>query len=211
MLSLIHLQTQGNCRHIGCVDHNERPQEVVPKPDEGKKTQHGERRFRQRQDELKKDAEAGTAVKLRSLFQLNWNTFEELPKEEGPKGGECHWQYEGLIRVYPPQILYQEELRNHEYGLRNHQCGQVAHEDEVSARKPEPSKGIRGHTGREQDQNGATNRNQKCVEDKVTKWKIGPRLDKISPLNRGRNEGWRELKHLAIWFQRRIQHPKEGK
>src|SRR5579875_1761116 len=40
MLALEHLQAQRDGRHIGSIDHNERPQEVVPEADEGEEAQH---------------------------------------------------------------------------------------------------------------------------------------------------------------------------
>src|SRR6201999_2013961 len=60
------------------VDDDQRPEEVIPGPHELDDPQRGQRRQRQRQDDLEQDAQARGAVHAGGLLELDGQRAEEL-------------------------------------------------------------------------------------------------------------------------------------
>ena len=92
LLRLEHGEADGQGGIVGTGHDDQRPEEIVPLPDEGEERQKPDRRHGERHDDADEDAQARGAVNSCRLLKLHGDGEKELSHQEGAKGTEGDWQ-----------------------------------------------------------------------------------------------------------------------
>ena len=154
-----HLATYWPCIHtrprvrvamLVALDHQQRPQEVVPHVDPGEHREHHHRRPDVRQQNSPVDLPRRAAVENGRLLEIGREGAEELPHQVGAERAAEQPRHDHRPRgIGPAEGAHQDELRDHGDRQRHHQRGQVQHEQRVAAPEWQPGEGISGQRAEE--------------------------------------------------------------
>src|SRR2546428_9402889 len=153
------------------VQHQERPEEVIPLTLEAEDGQRRDGRGRERQNDRPEDGPLACAVNDRGLFQLAGNGFHKLRHEEYAGGGRNVREDDRRVGVNQPEFAQDDVFGDHRYLERDHQRRKYSQEQDISPGKLEPRKGIAGHGAEEDVENHDRRREAQAVEEPAReKW-----------------------------------------
>src|SRR4249919_649748 len=171
------------------LDDDERPEEVVPRVEERDHRQRCQSRAREGQDDSYERAKPRAAVDPRSLLELDRQSPEELPHEEDPERGDEVRHDQRPQRVDEPEVLHDQEGRDHHDLERDHQRGEQDDEEDVAAEEPEAGEGVPGEAA--QNEVGENDRagDDGGVEKEPPEGRSGERVRVVLPVDPGRQYG----------------------
>ena len=131
-------------------DRDQRPQEVVPGPQELDHRQRGERRQRERDDDPQQDRQPGCAVDPRGLLEVDRERPEELGEQEDAEDVDEVRHDERAEAVEEPEVLHDQERGDQHDLQRHHQGGQDHEVDERASEEPDPRERVRRERAQDQ-------------------------------------------------------------
>jgi hypothetical protein len=149
-----------------------------------------------------------TSARIR-LFELAGDREEELAEQEGAERRERPWQDQRLVAVLPPQLLHQDEHRDHDDLLRHEKRHEVDGEQRSPASETQPRERIRRENARDADEDRSEHRYDDPVQHEPSERHVGPGIEEVLPLERTAEEARRRGEHLAAGFERGRDHPDE--
>ena len=111
----------------------ERPHEIVPRAEQREHAQRDDDRLQRRYDDRAEDAKLARAVDARGVEEVVGNCEGILTNEEDAED-RCHRGHDdAAVSVDEPQLLEEQEQRDHRDLRRNHECSQHEPKDALAA------------------------------------------------------------------------------
>ncbi|MNW56080.1 hypothetical protein D3C74_337800 [compost metagenome] len=137
---------------VGALAHDERPQEVVPVPQEDERAERREDRLAQGQHDAREDAPLGGAVELGGLEELVRHVHDELPHEEHGLRVRERRQDQAPVGVQAADLRHEDEGRDEGHVVRDHDHREERPEHGLAARELLLGERVARHRGEREDQ-----------------------------------------------------------
>ena len=194
------------------VEIDQRPEEVVPGPDEGEDRSRRKSRHGERQDDAPIDAPGPCPVDDRRLVELARDAAEELVEEEDEEGVDSHKlrHDEGKEGVDPIEVEEEDVLRDQRDVVRQHQRAEHHREPEILQRELKPREGIGRKRARDHVADHAQHRDDRGVPEER------PEADRqaapAAPIGVGSEclgQYRRVAEDLVVGLEARREHPEQ--
>ncbi len=159
----------GERLQLGVLGDQERPQELVPRTDEGEQHRGQQRGFHQRQRDRPQDAELGGAVDLGGREQVVGQAEEELPEDEDRGGVDQVGRDHAEVGVGEAVVAHDHHVERDDEQLERHDLHQQhGREQRAAAAEVQPGQRVAGedaeHHGAEHHAAGEDQRVQQRLQ-----------------------------------------------
>ncbi|CDN44972.1 hypothetical protein BN871_GC_00110 [Paenibacillus sp. P22] len=193
----------------GIVEHDDRPQEVVPVRHEFQQQDDGDARLHHRHHEPQEDPDLGGAVDLARVADVVGHAHERLPHQEDVEHGYGRRKHDadiGSDEAEPADCqVVDDERRRRRDDHRRDEDG----EDERAAFEAHFGQRVSGRKGQRQVESEAERSDDQRIADVFGKVDEPPNLRVVGQLDEGREDRRREGEYVFPRHERHAEQPEK--